>query len=124
MNLKITSYIHGVDKNTISSINLIFLLDAKTIGTVEFKNDSCAITVYDNKEQTLNIMISNALYEIFGCYPDFKLNPYGEVEFKCSGYLPRVINFIKNKNLEYNFVNLKPFNNNFEPQNIDTKHRR
>ena len=57
MNLKITSYIHGIDKNTVASINLIFLLDAKTIGTMEFKNDNCAITVYDNKEESLNLML-------------------------------------------------------------------
>lgn len=117
MDLKVTAYLHGIDESNISNINLIFLLDAKTIGTVEFRCDNCAIAVYgDNRQQKLDIMNQKALYQIFGRFIN-GLNEYGEVEFNGVNFLPRVLQYIKSFKLDYNFLKLSEISETLFPKN-------
>lgn len=118
MDLKLTAYIHGMDSNNISNINLIFLLNAKTIGTVEFRSDNCSIAVYgDNKQQKLEMMNEKALCHIFGRYINSRLNEFGEIEFSGNNFLPKVLQYIKNSKIEYNFLKLSEISETLFPKN-------
>lgn len=117
MDIKVTAYMHGVDENNISNINLIFLSDAKTIGTVEFRINDCSIAVYgDNKQQKFDIMNQVGLYQIFGRYLNNKLNEYGELEFNGINFLPRVLQFIKTSKIEYTFLKLSEISETLFPK--------
>lgn len=114
--LKITAYIHGKNLDNILFVNLIFLLDAKTIGIVEIKNNSCMINVFDNQFEIIN----NILYQIFGTYLNIKSNEY-EIN---GNFIPRVMNYINNKNVEYNFVQLGYKNTDLQNKNYTKIMRR